>query len=104
MAIAVSQFNGFGLANTAFSDLIPSTEKKSIPKPIKTFDNLRQINAGVLNIGFAEAGPANGRVVILLHGWPYDIHSFTDVVPILSSKGYRIIIPHLRGYGTTTFL
>ncbi|NOS85349.1 MAG: alpha/beta hydrolase [Ignavibacteria bacterium] len=104
MAIAVSQFNGFGLANTAFSDLIPSTEKKSIPKPIKTFDNLRQINAGVLNIGFAEAGPANGRVVILLHGWPYDIHSFADVVPILSSKGYRIIIPHLRGYGTTTFL
>jgi pimeloyl-ACP methyl ester carboxylesterase len=65
---------------------------------------IKQINAGVLNIGYAEAGPANGIVVILLHGWPYDIHSFIDVVPLLVSKGYRVIVPHLRGHGTTRFL
>lgn len=65
---------------------------------------IKQINAGVLNIGYAEAGPADGKPVILLHGWPYDIHSFVDVAPILASKGYRVIIPHLRGHGTTRFL
>ncbi|MDN5284643.1 MAG: alpha/beta hydrolase [Mucilaginibacter sp.] len=65
---------------------------------------IKQIDAGVLSIGYAEAGPANGKVVILLHGWPYDIHSFVDVVPLLASKGYRVIIPHLRGHGTTRFL
>lgn len=68
------------------------------------FAQLKQINAGVLNIGYAEAGPANGRAVILLHGWPYDIYSFVDVVPLLAAKGYRVIVPHLRGYGTTRFL
>jgi pimeloyl-ACP methyl ester carboxylesterase len=65
---------------------------------------IKQINAGVLNIGYAEVGPANGPVVILLHGWPYDIYSFVDVAPILSAKGYRVIIPYLRGFGTTRFL
>jgi pimeloyl-ACP methyl ester carboxylesterase len=65
---------------------------------------LKQIDAGVLNVGYAEAGPANGAPVILLHGWPYDIHSFVDVAPLLASAGYRVIIPHLRGYGTTRFL
>jgi len=65
---------------------------------------IRQINAGVLNIGYAEAGPSNGPAVILLHGWPYDIFSFTDVAPLLASAGYRVIIPYLRGYGTTRFL
>lgn len=69
-----------------------------------SFGPLKQIDAGVLNIGYAEAGPANGPVVILLHGWPYDIHSYTDVVPMLASKGYRVIVPHLRGHGTTRFL
>src|SRR5262245_25098985 len=64
---------------------------------------LKQIDAGVLNIGYAEAGPADGAAVILLHGWPYDIHSFVDVAPLLASAGYRVIIPHLRGYGTTRF-
>jgi pimeloyl-ACP methyl ester carboxylesterase len=58
----------------------------------------------VLNIGYAEAGPANGPVVVLLHGWPYDIHSYVDVAPLLASAGYRVIVPHLRGYGTTRFL
>ena len=65
---------------------------------------IKQINAGLLNVGYAEAGPSNGPVVILLHGWPYDIHSFVDVAPLLAAKGYRVIVPYLRGYGTTTFL
>src|SRR6185503_12189789 len=56
------------------------------------------------NVGYAEVGPANGRPVMLLHGWPYDIHSYAGVAPILSAKGYRVIIPYLRGYGTTSFL
>ncbi|HEX9383997.1 MAG TPA: alpha/beta hydrolase [Gemmatimonadaceae bacterium] len=65
---------------------------------------LKQIDAGLLNVGYAEAGPADGRAVVLLHGWPYDIHSFVDVVPLLASAGYRVITPYLRGYGTTRFL
>lgn len=65
---------------------------------------IKQINAGNLNIGYYEAGPANGQVVLLIHGWPYDIHSFETVVPILTEKGYRVIVPYLRGSGTTRFL
>ncbi|MGZ3872396.1 MAG: alpha/beta fold hydrolase [Mucilaginibacter sp.] len=65
---------------------------------------IKQINAGLLNVGYAESGPAGGQPVILLHGWPYDIYSFTDVAPLLAAKGYRVIIPYLRGYGTTHFL
>src|ERR1700710_2148285 len=70
----------------------------------KSFGPLKQIDAGVLNIGYAEDGPTNGPPVILLHGWPYDIYSFVDVAPILAAKGYRVIVPFLRGYGTTRFL
>ena len=69
-----------------------------------SFDTLKQIDAGVLNVGYAEAGPASGPAVILLHGWPYDIHAFVDVAPLLASAGYRAIVPFLRGYGTTRFL
>jgi len=69
-----------------------------------SFGPLKQIDAGLLNVGYAEAGPANGPPVILLHGWPYDIYSFVDVAPLLASAGYRVIIPYLRGYGTTRFL
>jgi pimeloyl-ACP methyl ester carboxylesterase len=69
-----------------------------------SFGPLKQIDAGMLNVGYAEAGPANGPPVILLHGWPYDIHSFVDVAPALASAGYRVIVPYLRGYGTTRFL
>jgi len=77
--------------------------------PIKSganssFGALKQINAGLLNVGYAEAGPANGPAVILLHGWPYDIHTYVDVAPLLAAAGYRVIIPYLRGYGTTRFL
>ena len=69
-----------------------------------TFGALKQIDAGELNIGYAEAGPADGPPVILLHGWPYDIYSFVDVTPLLAAAGYRVIVPYLRGYGTTRFL
>ena len=65
---------------------------------------VKQIDAGLLNVGYAEAGPAEGPAVILLHGWPYDIHSYVDVAPLLASAGYRVIVPYLRGYGTTRFL
>ena len=68
------------------------------------FAGIKQIDAGVLNIGYAEVGPANGQPVILLHGWPYDIHSFIDVAPLLAAAGHRVIIPHLRGHGSTRFL
>jgi pimeloyl-ACP methyl ester carboxylesterase len=69
-----------------------------------SFGALKQINAGLLNVGYAEAGPANGPPVLLLHGWPYDIYSFVDVAPLLASAGFRVIVPYLRGYGTTRFL
>jgi pimeloyl-ACP methyl ester carboxylesterase len=85
-------------------------ETKSGPLPaIKagtntSFAPLKQIDAGVLNIGYAEAGPPNGSPVILLHGWPYDIHDYIEVAPILTAQGYRVIVPHLRGHGSTRFL
>ena len=69
-----------------------------------SFGTIRQIHAGLLDVSYAEAGPAGGPPVILLHGWPYDIHSFVDVVPLLASAGYRVIVPYLRGYGATRFL
>ena len=75
-------------------------------KPVTntSFGALKQIDAGVLNVGYAEAGPTDGPAAILLHGWPYDIHSYVDVAPLLASAGYRVIVPYLRGYGTTRFL
>ena len=74
------------------------------PMSAATFGPIKQKRAGLLNVGYAEAGPANGPVVILLHGWPYDIHSFVNVAPILASRGHRVIVPYLRGYGPTRFL
>jgi len=84
----------------------PQTKNVPAIKPgtNTSFGPLKQIDAGVLNVGYAEAGPANGAPVILLHGWPYDIHSFVDVAPLLASAGHRVIVPYLRGYGTTRFL
>lgn len=69
-----------------------------------SFAPLKQVEAGVLNVGYAEAGPSDGPVVMLLHGWPYDIYSYVDVAPILADAGYRVLIPYFRGYGTTRFL
>ncbi|MFF4763386.1 alpha/beta fold hydrolase [Streptomyces sp. NPDC001276] len=68
------------------------------------FETLKQVKAGVLDVGYAEAGPAHGPVVVLLHGWPYDIHSFVDVAPLLAEQGYRVLVPYLRGHGSTRFL
>jgi len=69
-----------------------------------SFGQLKQIDAGVLRVGYAEAGPNDGQPVILLHGWPYDIHCFEGVAPLLAAKGYRVIVPYLRGYGPTRFI
>src|SRR5215203_867289 len=69
-----------------------------------SFGPLKHIDAGVLNVGYAEVGPSDGPAVVLLHGWPYDIHTYVDVAPLLASAGYRVIVPYLRGYGTTRFL
>ncbi|MEU0812431.1 MULTISPECIES: alpha/beta hydrolase [unclassified Streptomyces] len=76
----------------------------ALARPQTSFDSLEQIKAGVLNVGYAEVGPAHGPAVILLHGWPYDIHSYVDVAPLLAARGYRVIVPYLRGHGTTRFL
>jgi pimeloyl-ACP methyl ester carboxylesterase len=88
---------------------IPQTRSDSARTPKKTGQRtslgpIKQIDAGLLNAGYAEAGPASGIPVILLHGWPYDIHSYVDVAPVLASSGYRVIVPYLRGYGSTRFL
>jgi pimeloyl-ACP methyl ester carboxylesterase len=69
-----------------------------------SFGPLKQVEAGLLDVGYVEAGPDNGQPVLLLHGWPYDIHSYAEVAPALASGGYRVVVPHLRGYGTTRFL
>src|SRR5437016_4227432 len=70
----------------------------------REFVPVKQIDAGVVNVGYGESGPATGPVVLLLHGWPYDIHTYVDVAPLLAAQGYRVIVPYLRGYGTTRFL
>ena len=87
----------------------PGNAKLAAMRPIKpgtntSFAPIKQIDAGLLNVGYAEAGPANGPPVLLLHGWPYDIYSFVDVAPLLASAGYRVIVPYVRGYGSTRFL
>src|SRR5690348_3801561 len=74
--------------------------KPKVPPSHTSFGPLRQIDAGTLNIGYAEAGPVHGPAVLLLHGWPYDIYAFVDVAPLLAQAGYRVIVPYLRGYGT----
>ncbi|MBW4518848.1 MAG: alpha/beta hydrolase [Scytolyngbya sp. HA4215-MV1] len=103
MTMVAAQLGRIDLAQAQISKTtlteVPSIE----PGANTSFGSLKQIDAGVLNVAYAEAGPANGRPVILLHGWPYDIHSYVDVAPLLASKGYWVIVPYLRGYGTTRF-
>jgi pimeloyl-ACP methyl ester carboxylesterase len=93
-----------GLVSCASGTTKSGTLPAITPGTHTSFAALKQITAGELNIGYAEAGPANGQPVILLHGWPYDIHSFVDVAPLLAGAHYHVIVPYLRGYGTTTFL
>ncbi|AYG61658.1 alpha/beta hydrolase [Rhizobium jaguaris] len=104
MTIAAAQLGMLGVAQAQSAQTKPTALPAVKPGTSTTFGALKQINAGLLNIGYAEAGPADGPPVILLHGWPYDIYSFVDVAPVLASQGYRVIIPYLRGYGTTRFL
>ena len=104
IAIAAAQFGVFGSAEAQAGKANPENVPAIKPGTNTSFGSLKQIDAGLLNVGYAEAGPADGPPVILLHGWPYDIHSFVDVAPLLASSGYRVIVPHLRGYGTTSFL
>jgi pimeloyl-ACP methyl ester carboxylesterase len=104
MSIAAAQFIVTGSANAQPVDATRTAVAAITPGTNTSFAALKQIDAGLLNVGYAEAGPADGPVVILLHGWPYDIHSFVDVAPLLASAGYRVIVPYLRGYGTTRFL
>src|SRR5208282_4386035 len=94
LTIAAAQFSTKGVARAQ----AVGTEPTPAPSPpVNTsFGPLKQIDAGLLNVGYAEAGPTDGPVVILLHGWPYDIHSFVDVAPLLASAGYRVIVPCLR--------
>jgi pimeloyl-ACP methyl ester carboxylesterase len=101
LTIAAAHLGIIGLAAAQSTGTkLPSIK----PGTNTSFASLKQIDAGILNVGYAEAGPIDGPVVILLHGWPYDIHSYVDVAPLLASAGYRAIIPYLRGYGTTRFL
>jgi pimeloyl-ACP methyl ester carboxylesterase len=101
MTLAAAQLGMIGSADAQSNQAqLPAMK----PGTNTSFAALKQIDAGLLNVGYAEAGPANGPAVILLHGWPYDIHSYLDVAPLLASAGYRVIVPYVRGCGTTRFL
>jgi len=104
MTIAAAHFGMIGDADAQSTQTKPARVAAIAPGTNKSFGALKQIDAGLLNVGYAEAGPANGPAVILLHGWPYDIYSFVDVAPLLASAGYRVVVPYVRGYGTTHFL
>src|SRR5271157_5098102 len=103
MTIAAAQL---GAIASAAAQTGEAASKVAAIKPgtNTSFKSLKQINAGLLNVGYAEAGPADGPAAILLHGWPYDIYSFVDATPVLAAAGYHVIVPYLRGYGTTSFL
>jgi pimeloyl-ACP methyl ester carboxylesterase len=102
--IAAAQLGMIGSAKAQSSKTNPAEVPAIKPGTNTSLGALKQLDAGLLNVGYAEAGPADGPAVILLHGWPYDIHSYADVAPLLASKGYRVIVPYLRGYGPTRFL
>jgi len=99
-AAALAQFGAAMPARAATGNKLPAIT----PGAHTSLGPLKQVDAGVVSVGYAEVGPADGPAVILLHGWPYDIHSYADVAPALGSAGYRVIVPYLRGYGTTRFL
>jgi pimeloyl-ACP methyl ester carboxylesterase len=99
MTIAAAELAIIGSSEAQAQHSSPTRQRGA-----NTFGPLKHIDAGVLNIGYAEAGPGDGRPALLLHGWPYDIHSYVDAAPLLASAGYRVIVPYLRGYGPTRFL
>ncbi len=99
---------GIAAAAVMASEFFPPSRSVSSaamqPGARTSFATLKQVDAGLLNVGYAEDGPADGPAVLLLHGWPYDIHSYVDVAPLLAARGYRVIVPYMRGFGTTQFL
>ena len=104
MTMAAAHLSTRGVAHAPPRQTTPS-EGSTIPPPTHpAFGPVKQIEAGLLNVGYVEVGAANGRAVLLLHGWPYDIYSYVDVAPVLAAAGYRVLVPYLRGYGTTRFL
>ena len=105
MAIAASSLGAIrsaALQSGAEQSIASATA--AVAPPAASFGVLKQIDAGVLSVGYAEAGPPDGPAVVLLHGWPYDIHTYVEVAPLLAAKGYRVVVPSLRGYGSTRFL
>ena len=104
MTVATAQLGMLASADAQSSKVTPTDMPAIKPGTNTSFGPLKQIDAGLLNVGYAEAGPADGPAVVLLHGWPYDIYSFVDVTPLLASAGHRVIVPYLRGYGSTRFL
>jgi pimeloyl-ACP methyl ester carboxylesterase len=98
-AFALAQLQPVRLAHAG-----PTSATAAAASVAAPFGPLKQIHAGVLDVGYAELGPATGPAVVLLHGWPYDIHTYADVAPLLAGRGFRVIVPYLRGYGTTRFL
>ena len=104
MTIAVTKLCMIASVDAQTGEPNPATVPAIKPGTNTSFGSLKQIDAGLLSVGYAEAGRASGRPVILLHGWPYDIHSFVDVAPLLAKAGYRVVVPYVRGYGATRFL
>src|SRR6202030_3748500 len=104
MTIAAAQLGMVALGNAQSGNGKAANLPPIKPGTNTSFASLKKIDAGLLNVTYAEAGSSDGRPVVLLHGWPYDIYSFVDVVPLLASAGYRVIVPYLRGYGATRFL
>jgi pimeloyl-ACP methyl ester carboxylesterase len=104
MTIAAARLGIIGSAHEQSIKTTPAALPTIQQGANSAFGALKQVDAGLLNVGYAEAGPAGGPAVILLHGWPYDIHSYGEVAPLLAAKGYRVLVPFLRGYGTTRFL
>ncbi|MGH6881752.1 MAG: alpha/beta fold hydrolase [Hypericibacter sp.] len=104
LAMAAAELGRIGTAKAQPGEINLADLPTIKPGANTSFGALKQVDAGLLNVGYAEAGPAGGPPVVLLHGWPYDIHSYADVAPALASAGYRVIVPYLRGYGRTRFL
>ncbi|MBP1886082.1 alpha/beta fold hydrolase [Sinorhizobium mexicanum] len=102
LTVAAAQFGVTSLAHAQSASRVRISA--TAPGTNTSFASLKQIDAGVLNVGYAEVGASDAPPVILLHGWPYDIHTYVDVAPLLAEAGYRVIVPYLRGYGTTRFL
>src|SRR5580658_693281 len=94
-AFAAAELATIGSADAQSSQTNPAQVPQISPGTNTAFGSLKQINAGLLNVGYAEAGPADGPAAVLLHGWPYDIHSFVDGAALLASAGYRVIVPYL---------